>query len=78
MQDVWADLASTGNLYSRLWKFAKKPFSREVGLYTYEACDLLTGDHLNEKSIRVQYVNARLPNKCTRKLKTAVTCTPLA
>ncbi len=78
MQQEFADLASTGTLYSRLWKFAHKCFkNRETG-----AGDLITGDHLNEKSHTVQYVNARLR---TRKLKnysertqTVVTCTPLA
>ena len=68
LQDVWADLASSGSLYNRLWRFAKNCFkSREVGLY--EACDLLVGDHLNEKSASVQFVNARLPTKRSRKLK---------
>ena len=68
LQDVWADLASSGSLYNRLWRFAKNCFkNREVGLY--EAADLLVGDHLNEKSAQVQFVNARLPFKRTRKLK---------
>ena len=34
MQQEFADLASSGNLYSRLWKFAYNCFkNREVGLY---------------------------------------------
>ena len=69
LQDVWADLASSGTLYSRLWKFAKNCLkNREVGLY--EACDLLVGDHLTEKSATVQFVNAKLPTKRPGKLKT--------
>ncbi len=66
LQDVWEDLASSGSLYSRRWRFAKNCFkNREVGLY--KATDLLTGDHLTEKFVQVQFVNnARLPNKRTQ------------
>ncbi len=68
LQDVWADLASSGDLYSRLWKFAKNCLKkREVGLY--QACDLLVGESLYSKSATVQFVNARFPNKRNRKLK---------
>ena len=35
-----------------------------------EACDLLVGDHLTEKSANVEFVNAKLPTKHPRKLKT--------
>ena len=33
LQDVWADLASSGSLYNRLWRVAKNCFkNRKVGL----------------------------------------------
>ncbi len=60
------DLSSTGTLYGIMWKFAKECLkNRESGTY-----DNLRGDPLNEKSHTVQYVNAKLPTKRNRKLKT--------
>ena len=40
---------------------------REVRLY--EAADLHLSNHIAEKSVTVQFVNARLPSKCSRMLK---------
>ena len=68
LQDVWTDIASNGNVYSKLWSFGTRAMkSREVGLY--EAADLLLGNHLTEKSATIQFVNARLPSKRSRMLK---------
>ena len=68
LQDVWTELASQGNIYSKLWSFGVRALkSREVGLY--EAADLLLGDHLTEKSCEVKFINARPPHKRNRVLK---------
>ena len=68
LQDVWSEIASSGTLYSQLWSFGTRALkSREVGLY--EASDLLLSNHTAEKSVTVQFVNARLPIKRSRMLK---------
>ncbi len=55
LQDVWEDLASSGSLYSRMWRFAKYCFkNRKVGLY--EATDLLTGDLWGAKCVILEKV----------------------
>ena len=54
-QDLWEEVSSCDNKYSRLWKIGQKLLrSKEVGLY--EASDLL-GESLYMKSVTVQYVN---------------------
>ena len=66
LQDVWSEIASSGTIYSQLWSFGTRALkSREVGLY--EAAVL--SNHIAEKSVTVQFVNARLPSKRSRMLK---------
>ena len=68
LQDVWSKIASSGTIYSQLWSFGTRALkSREVGLY--EASDLLLSNRIAEKSVTVQFVNARLPSKRSRMLK---------
>ena len=68
LQDVWSEIASSGTIYSQLWSFGTRALkSREVGLY--EVADLLLSNHMAEKSVTVQFVNARLPSKRSRMLK---------
>ena len=68
LQDIWTEVASKENIYSKLWSFGVRAVkSREVGLY--EATDLLLGDHLTQKSRDVKFVNARQPQKRSRMLK---------
>ena len=68
LQDVWSEIASSGTIYSQLWRFGTRTLkSREVGLY--EAADLLLSNHIAETLVTVQFVNARLPSKRSRMLK---------
>ena len=68
LQDSWTEIACSGSIYSRLWKFGSRAMkSREVGLY--EAADLLLGNNMFEKSCTVHYVNVQLPHKRTKQLK---------
>ena len=67
-QDLWEEVSSCDNIYSRLWKIGQKLLrSKELGLY--EASDLL-GESLYMKSVTVQYVNVYLPHKRSKKSKT--------
>ena len=67
LQDIWTEVASKKNIYSKLWSFGVRAVkSREVGLY--EATDLLH-DHLTQKSRDVKFVNARQSQKRSRVLK---------
>ena len=44
-RDLWEEVSSCDNIYSRLWKIGQKLLrSKEVGLY--EASDLLLGESL--------------------------------
>lgn len=68
MQDVWEKVSNAKTVYHSLFSFALKQLrTRECGLY--EACDLLRGDHLCEKSVTVKWVDVRMPHKRTRRLK---------
>uniref|UniRef100_A0A1X7U6Z4 ATP-dependent DNA helicase n=1 Tax=Amphimedon queenslandica TaxID=400682 RepID=A0A1X7U6Z4_AMPQE len=52
-QDLWDEVSSCDNIYSRLWKIGQKLLqAKEVGLY--EASDLLLGESLYMKSVTVQ------------------------
>uniref|UniRef100_A0A1X7U1T8 Uncharacterized protein n=1 Tax=Amphimedon queenslandica TaxID=400682 RepID=A0A1X7U1T8_AMPQE len=52
-QDLWDEVSSFDNIYSRLWKNGQKLLrAKEVGLY--EASDLLLGESLYIKSVTVQ------------------------
>ena len=63
-QDLWEEVSSCDNMYSRLWKIGQKLLrSKEVGLY--EASDL-PGESL---SVTVKYVNVYLPHKRSGKIK---------
>ena len=49
-------------LYKKLWSFGVRSLrSRECGLY--EAADILLGDHLSEKSDKVQWIAVEKPEK---------------
>uniref|UniRef100_A0A1X7VDB5 Uncharacterized protein n=1 Tax=Amphimedon queenslandica TaxID=400682 RepID=A0A1X7VDB5_AMPQE len=66
-QDLWDEVSSCDNIYSRLWKIGQKLFrAKEVRLY--EASDLL-GESLYMRSVTVQYVNVYLPHHRSRKIK---------
>ena len=68
MQDMWQEVSSNRSIYSRLWSFGIRSLrSRECGLY--EASDLLLGDHLCEKSDTVKWIDAALPHKRKRRLR---------
>ena len=68
LQDIWTEVASKENIYSKLWSFGVRAVkSRKVSLY--EATDLLLGDYLTQKSWDVKFVNARQPQKRSRVLK---------
>ncbi|KAL5500548.1 hypothetical protein EMCRGX_G012130 [Ephydatia muelleri] len=68
MQEVWQVVNSNSSIYSKLWSFGVRSLrSRECGLY--EASDLLLGDHLTEKSVTVKWVDAAMPQKRKRRLK---------
>ena len=59
MQELWQEVSSNKNVYSRLWSFGVRSLrSRECGMY--EASDLLLADHLYEKSEAVKRVDASL------------------
>ena len=67
MQEVWQEVSENKSVYSRLWSFGVRSLrSRECGLY--EASDLLLGDHLNEKSDNVKWVDVSMPHKRSRRL----------
>ena len=62
------EVSDSKSVYSRLWKFGVRALrSRESGLY--EACDIILGDHLCEKSDTVQRVDVSIPHKRKRRLK---------
>uniref|UniRef100_A0A1X7UMQ4 Uncharacterized protein n=1 Tax=Amphimedon queenslandica TaxID=400682 RepID=A0A1X7UMQ4_AMPQE len=66
-QDLWDEVSSCDNIYSRLWKIGQKLLrAKEVGLY--EGSDLL-GESLCMKSVTVLYVNVYLRHKRSRKIK---------
>ena len=68
MQETWEEIIESVSIYSRLWSFALRMLcSRECGLY--EASDLLLGDHLNEKSVEVQWISVDMPDNRKRRLK---------
>ena len=65
---MWQEVNSNSSIYSKLWSFGVRSLrSRECGLY--EASDLLLGDHLTEKSVTVKWVDAAMPQKRKRRLK---------
>ena len=65
LQDVWSGIASSCTIYGQLWNFGTRALkSKEVG--RYETADLLLSNHIAEKSVTVQFVNA---SKCSRMLK---------
>ena len=68
LQDIWQEVSESKSVYGRLWSFGVRSLrSRECGLY--EACDLLLGDHLTEKSDAVKYIDVSQPHKRSRRLK---------
>ena len=53
------EVSENKSVYSRLWSFGVRSLRfRECGLY--EASDLLLGDHLNEKSDNVKWVDVSM------------------
>ena len=68
LHELWDEVGSSESLYSRLWSFGVRSLrNRECGMY--EACDILLGDHLTEKSQTVQWVAADQPHKRKRRLR---------
>ena len=68
MQDLWQEVGSNNNIYSKLFSFGVCSLrSRECGLY--EASDLVLGYHLYEKSETIKWVDISLPHKRKRRLK---------
>ena len=68
MQELWQEVSSNKNICSRLWSFGVRSLrSKECGMY--EASDLLLGEHLYEKSDGVKWVDASLPHKRKRRVK---------
>ena len=68
MQDIWQEISSDKNVYSKLWSFGVRCLrSRECGLY--EACDLIIGEHLCGKSDCIRWIDASFPYKRKRRLK---------
>uniref|UniRef100_A0A1X7VI57 Uncharacterized protein n=1 Tax=Amphimedon queenslandica TaxID=400682 RepID=A0A1X7VI57_AMPQE len=65
-QDLWNEVSSCDNIYSRLWKI-RQNLLRAKDVVLYEAGDLL-GESLYMKSVTVQHVNVYLPHK-SRKIK---------
>ena len=67
MQEIWEEVSESKSIYSRLWSFGIRSLRfRECGLY--EASDLLLGDHLNEKSDTVKWIDVSMPHKRNRRL----------
>ena len=67
MQELWQEVGANKSIYSRLWSFGIwSLWSRECGLY--EACDLILGDHLCEKSVVTKWIDATWPHKRKRRL----------
>uniref|UniRef100_A0A1X7TPZ3 Uncharacterized protein n=1 Tax=Amphimedon queenslandica TaxID=400682 RepID=A0A1X7TPZ3_AMPQE len=51
-QDIWDEVSSCDNIYSRLWKIGQKLLqAKEVGLH--EASNLVLGESLYMKSLTV-------------------------
>ena len=68
MQELWQEVSSNKNIYSRLWSFGVRSLrSKECGMY--EASDLLLGEHLYKKSDGVKWVDASLLHKRKRRVK---------
>ena len=68
MQEIWEEVSENKSIYGRLWSFGVRSLRfRECGLY--EASDLLLGDHLNEKSVTVKWMDVSMPHKRNRRLK---------
>ena len=68
MQEIWQEVSENKSVYSRLWSFGVRSLRfQECGLY--EASDLLLGDHLNEKSDTVKWVDVSLPHKRCRRCR---------
>ena len=67
VQEIWEEVSESKSIYSRLWSFGIRSLRfRECGLY--EASDLLLGDHLNEKSDTVKWIDVSMPHKRNRRL----------
>ena len=60
-------MGANKSIYGRLWSFGVRSLrSRECGLY--EAADIILGDHLCEKSVSTQWIDATWPHKRKRRL----------
>ena len=67
MQEIWDEVSENKSIHGRLWSFGIRSLRfRECGLY--EASDLLLGDHLNEKSDTVKWIDVSIPHKRNRHL----------
>ena len=67
MQEICDEDNENKSIYGRLWSFGIRSLRfQECGLY--EASDLLLGDHLNEKSDTVKWIDVSMPHKQNRRL----------
>ena len=67
MQEIWDEVSENKSIYGCLWSFGIRSLCfRECGLY--EASNLLLGDHLNEKSDTVKWIDVSMPHKRNRRL----------
>ena len=56
---IWDEVSENKSIDGRLWSFGIRSLRfRECGLY--EASDLLIGDHLNEKSDTVKWIDVSM------------------
>ena len=66
MQEIWEEVSESKSIYGRLWSFGIRSLRfQECGLYG--ASDLLLGDHLNEKSDTVKWIDVSMPHKRNRR-----------
>ena len=64
---MWQEVGANKSIYSRLWSFGIRSLrSRECGLY--DASDLISGDHLCEKSVVTKWFDATWPHKRKQRL----------
>ena len=69
LQEQYEGITDDKSLCSKLFRIGRMFLkSRECGMH--EAADHLSGDHLYEKSVTIQWVDVRMPHKRQRRVKT--------
>ena len=69
LQEQYEGITDDKSLCSKLFSIGRMFLkSRECGMH--EAADHLSGDHLYEKSVTIQWVDVRMPHKRQRRVKT--------